>query len=144
MIGNVINCDGVTLVEKHFKTEPPVCKTYYNYVDHDNEEKKQFKRYSYIIPRKSNTVVTDKPHFRTCPSVLRELEQALQSPSVIYKKKVSMSDCLLEHQPVLIPRNKKKIANMQWLKIRLTHDALYNLHELSYDLGEFFHKIVIS
>lgn len=55
-----------------------------------------------------------------------------------------MSDCALEHQPVLIPRNRKQVANMQGLqrkKIRLTHDALYNLHELSYDLVDFVHRI---
>ena len=34
---------------KMLKTEPVVCKTYYTYVGH-NEERKEFKRYSYTIP----------------------------------------------------------------------------------------------
>ena len=144
---------------KMLKTEPVICKTYYNYIGPDNAERKQFRRYSYTIPSQNNhlmlvhykgddTVATDsgsKPHIRTCPSVLRELEQASQSPSVVYKKKVSKSDCPLEHQPVLVPRSSKQVANMQALqrqKTRLSHDALYNLHELSYDLQNFVHKIV--
>ena len=38
------------------------------------------------------------------------------------------------------PRNSKQIANLQQnerSKSRLTHDALYNLHELAYDLRPF-------
>lgn len=40
--------------------------------------------------------------------------------------------------------NRKQVANMQALhrqKFRLSHDALYNLHELAYDITEFVHKI---
>ena len=140
---------------------PCDCKTYYNYVGPNNEEKKQFRRYSYTIPSEcghltlvhykgDDSVVQQsdvgprKPFVRTCPSVLRELEQMSLSPSVVYKK-VSKSDCPLLHQPVLIPRNRKQVANMQAKlrqKIRLTHDALYNLHELSYVIDDFVHKIV--
>ncbi len=64
--------------------------------------------------------------------------------AVAFSYLVAMSDCALEHQPVLIPRNRKQVANMQGLqrkKIRLTHDALYNLHELSYDLVDFVQHI---
>ncbi len=75
------------------------------------------------------------PHVRTCPSVLRELKQSVKSPSVVYKNLISSSIALSQHQPVLLPRNTKQVANMQALrhqKIRLTHDALYNLlHELA-------------
>ena len=38
------------------------------------------------------------------------------------------------------PRNSKQIANLQQnerRKSQLTHDALYNLHELAYDLRPF-------
>ena len=137
------------------KTEPVVCKTYYTYVGH-NEERKEFKRYSYTIPSQEghltvihymgdDSVVESDPHVRTCPSILRELQQAVQSPSIVYKKQVSSSLCPLEHQPVLIPRNSKQVSNMQALqrqKIRLSHDALYNVHELTYDIPDFVHKIV--
>ena len=145
---------------KMLKTEPVICKTYYNYVDSNNEENKKFRRYVYTVPSSAkpltlihykgdNSVVENErehmPYVRTCPSVLKELQQTSQSPSVVYKKKVSISNCPLQHQPVLVPRNRKQVANFQALqrqKLRLSHDALYNLHELSYDLSEFIHKIV--
>ena len=77
--------------------------------------------------------------------MLRELQQATKSPSVVYKKHVSLCRCSLEHQPVLVPRNSKQVSNMQALqrqKIRLSHDAMYNLHEVAYDIPDFVHKIV--
>lgn len=39
---------------------------------------------------------------------------------------------------------RKQVANMQALnrqRFRISHDALYNLHELAYDMNEFVHKI---
>ena len=44
----------------------------------------------------------------------------------------------------LYPRNTKQVSNMQARvrqKFRLIHDALYNLHELAYDLDGFLAKI---
>ena len=73
------------------------------------------------------------------------MQQATQSPSVTYKKQVSSSPCQPQHQPVLVPRNSKQISNMQSLqkqKIRLSQDVLYNLHESTYDIPDFVHKIV--
>ena len=104
---------------KMLKTEPVVCKAYYTYVGH-NEERKEFKRYSYTILSQEghltvihymgdDSVVESDPHVRTCPSVLRELQQAVQSPSIVYKKQVSSSLSPLEHHPVLIPRNSKQV-----------------------------------
>lgn len=137
------------------KTEPVVCKTYYNYVSKD-EDRKEFKRYSFVIPSQEghltlvhykgdDSIVDHDLHVRTCPSVLRELQETIQSPSVVYKKSISSSLCSPQHQAVLIPRNSKQVSNMQSLqrqKIRLTHDAIYNLHELTYDIPEFVYKIV--
>lgn len=43
-----------------------------------------------------------------------------------------------------MPRNSKQIANIQYRerqKSRLSHDALYNLHEIAYDLDGFVTKI---
>ena len=116
---------------------------------------KEFKRYAYTISdRASNltlihykgddSIVNENPHVRTCGSVLRELENSTQSPSVVYKKKiVDCSSTMLS--PVLLPRNRKQVSNCQHLRrqaFRLSHDALYNLHELSYDIPDFVHKIV--
>ena len=46
---------------------------------------------------------------------------------------------------VLTPRNAKQVSNtlmIQRNRFRLTHDALYNLHELAYDLNGYVHKII--
>jgi len=48
-----------------------------------------------------------------------------------------------EEQPVLVPRNCKQIKNLQAKErqlSRLTHHALYNLHEIAYDMGDFVYK----
>lgn len=91
------------------------------------------------------TLARTKPHIRTCPSVLRDLEFSIKSPSNVYKDKISKCDSSIEHHMVLLPRNKKQVANMQaqqCQKLRLSHDALYNMHELAFDLDGFIHKIV--
>ena len=80
---------------------------------------KEFKRYAYTISdRASNltlthykgddSIVNENPHVRTCGSVLRELDNSTQSPSVVYKKKiVDCSSTMLS--PVLLPRNRKQV-----------------------------------
>ena len=63
------------------------------------------------------------------------------SPS---KQMVQASRCLPE-QPVLLPRNVMQIKNLQAKdrqSVRLTHDVLYNVHELAYDLKDFVYKII--
>ena len=63
---------------------------------------KEFKRYAYTISdRASNltlihykgddSIVNENLHVRTCSSVLRELENTTQSPSVVYNHKIA--DC---------------------------------------------------
>ncbi len=82
----------------------------------------------------------DQAHSRTCPSVLRSLPLH-DVPSNVYRSEI---DCQPQHQPVLKPRNTKQISNMQaWerQKFRLTHDALFNLHDLADDLDGFIAKI---
>ena len=90
--------------------------------------------------RHGNAKGSSQTFTRTCPSVLRNVEDLSDLPSNIYKREVGKSDCLSEHQPVLVPRNSKQVDNMQLQthqKFCLTHDALYNMHELAYDLGGF-------
>lgn len=88
----------------------------------------------------------NKCHFRTCPSVLKEIVEVNDNPSNIYKRTVSNPDpqCSSSLQSVLLPRNVKQVRNAQAQerqKVRLTHDALYNLHEIAYDLDGFVSKI---
>lgn len=58
---------------------------------------------------------------------------------------IQAPQCLPEEQPVLLPRNLKQVKNLQAKdrqSIRLSHDALYNVHELAYDLEDFVCKII--
>ena len=86
-----------------------------------------------------------KPFIRTCPSVISSVSAIQEKPSNVYKKMVHSSLCTPEQQPVLVPCNIKQIKNLQHKErqsTRLTHDAIYNLHELAYDLGDFVYKVI--
>jgi len=53
--------------------------------------------------------------------------------------------CLPDKQPVLAPRNPKQVSNLQAKErqlIHFTHDVLYNLHKIAYDLDGYVSKIV--
>ena len=50
------------------------------------------------------------------------------------------------HMTVLQPRNDKQVENIrtkQLQKHRISHDALYNLHEMAVDMPDFIHTIRI-
>ncbi len=132
-----------------------VIKTYYVFIAPDGLEKACFKRYAYTTSQTNrvlihykgdDSVVADsKPHIRTCPSILRELETTEIPPSVAYKKKIAASVPSVELQAIQLPRNQKQVRNLQSRfrqRLRISHDSLYNLHELSYDLDQFVHKII--
>lgn len=85
---------------------------------------------------------------RTCPSVLAELTSAHDLPSNIYKNAISkpVKGCPEELQQYYMPRNPRQIKNLQFKerqKCRLTQDAIYNIHELAYDLDGFV-KVIIT
>ena len=47
---------------------------------------------------------------------------------------------LSDLQPILVPRNVKQVHNAEaslMQEFRLSHDALYNLHEMAYDTSVF-------
>ena len=127
---------------------------------------KRFKRQAFFLidakqPRKAvllhylgdETIVIDFPHgnaktdqvfHRTCPSVLTDLASIRDHPGIIYKNAISSSGCPTEYQPALMPRNSRQVKNIQnrvRQKSRLTQDALYNIHELAYDLDGFVKTI---
>ena len=86
-----------------------------------------------------------KSHFRACPSVLKRVSEANDTPVNVYKKEISSGQgikCPSGLQRVSLPRNVKQIQAQKRQKFRLSHDALYNLHELAYDLNGFVHKTV--
>ena len=95
-------------------------------------------------PHGNSKLKGDRPYVRTCPSVLKKANEVQDVPSNVYKKMVAEVDCTSCHQPVLIPRDITQIKNLQARtkqKFQLTHDALYNLHELAYDIDDFVSKI---
>ncbi len=80
-----------------------------------------------------------QPYFRTCPSVLDSLRKRAEFPANVYKNVISSSN-VQSCDWTMKPRNTKQISNMQQSerqKSRLSHDALYNLHELAYDISPF-------
>lgn len=140
---------------KKLQTTPVIIKTYYVFVGPDGLENTFFKRYAYTTSQSSRVVIHYKgddsiaadvePHIRTCPSILRELETTALLPSVAYKKKIAASLPSAELQAIQLPRNQKQVRNLQSRfrqRLRISHDSLYNLHELSYDLDQFVHKII--
>ena len=79
---------------------------------------------------------------RSCPSVLADLSSIQDLPSNIYKSAIAKPpiECSSVQQSVWMPRNLRQIKNLQSKerqKSRLTRDALYNLHEIAYDLDGF-------
>ena len=77
-------------------------------------------------------------YHRICPSVVEKLKSL--NDLYVYKNVVSKSDCPSGHTPICMPRNSSHVANIQQKerqKFRLTHDAIYNLHELAYDLENY-------
>ena len=61
----------------------------------------------------------------------------------VYKSEVTEVPST-SHISVLSPRNSKQVENIrfkQMQKKRISHDALYNLHELALDMPEFIHLI---
>lgn len=74
------------------------------------------------------------------------MSETNDAPANVYKQEISSlgSKYSASLQPVCLPRNVKQIQNAQAQKrqkSRLSHDALYNLHEIAYDLNGFVHKI---
>ncbi len=78
---------------------------------------------------------------RTCPSVLSNLSSIKDFPYNVYKQCISSDTLPPQLKSSHNPRNSRQIINLQQAnrrrKNRLTKDAIYNLHEMAYDLGGF-------
>ena len=86
-----------------------------------------------------------REHIRTCPSVLKDLDDECvhSTTSKVYKSLVTKLPPT-SHIPVLQPRNSKQVENVRLRKLReqrISQDALYNLHELAIDMPRFIHLI---
>lgn len=126
-----------------------------------------FKRYAYqLMNDKSKTLiqycgdhtkVIDFPHgnmknhpeknfVRTCPSYLSTCKTLIETKTagVVYKKEVAGAACDDDSAPVYTPRNLKQLRNLRHKhlnQLRISHDTLYNLHEIAYDIPGFIWKI---
>ena len=82
-----------------------------------------------------------------CPLVIQSIKETnpAEFPSNVYKKEIATKGCCPALQPVLKPRNIRQVTNhmaIQRQKFRLSHDELYNIHEIALDLDGFVHKII--
>lgn len=87
----------------------------------------------------------DRAHVRTCPSLIKELTTKCQTctTSRVYKSAITTLPPV-PHMPVLHPRNSKQVENIRMNQLRthrISHDSLYNLHELALDIPTFIHAI---
>ena len=153
----------------------PVLKKSYFQLSTPEGPSKEFTRHSYqLIFCNTNItlihyignekVATDHPHgnwkhhqerhyIRTCPSVLYDLRQAcaVSIASKVYKSSVTkVSDETDDHLPVLQSRDQKQVLNVRMSALksqRISHDALYNLHELAIEISltssiQFGHTLI--
>ena len=147
------------------KKDPTMRKSYFQLHTPDGPSK-EFTRHAYeLIPYNGTTLIhyvenekavaafphgnvkknPERDYVRTCPSTLHNLEMASSSStaSKVYKAAVTKSS-LPTHISVLQSRNDKQIENLQIKQLqqkRISHDSLYNLHELAFDVPNFIHSI---
>ena len=72
-------------------------------------------------------------------------ECKIQRANVVYKQEVAQASATGNHVPTVLPRNLKQLQNFRFKhsqQSRLSRDDLYNLHEISYDINGFVHKII--
>ena len=65
--------------------------------------------------------------------------------SGVYKQEVAQASATGSHVPTVLPRNLKQLQNLRFKNLkqsRISRDDLYNLHEISYDINGFVHKII--
>ena len=86
-----------------------------------------------------------RPYNRICPSVIQSMKDSCKSdtPATVYREHITKVPPAT-HLAVLQPRNTRQVKNIRSAlqrQQRLSHDGLYNLHELAFDLPDFVHSI---
>ena len=150
---------------KHLPKKMPRVKKSYFYIDSVHGPSADFRRHAYELDPPNNLVLihylgdegaaVDFPHgnqqnesrnfVRTCPSLLGHIsaECSRSTTSKVYKSALTNLPPK-PHISVLLPRNSKQVENArmkQLRNMRISHDALYNLHELATDMPDFIHVI---
>ena len=100
------------------------------------------------FPHRSSSKENTQPFFRICPSYLKKCEYLLEGkkPNIVYKQEIATTNCNSKLAPVMTPRNLKQLRNLRFKSLnftRISRDALYNLHEIAFDLPNFVWKITI-
>ncbi len=145
----------------------PQLRKLYFVADTPSGPSKGVQRHAYqLLENKSITVVhylgdeaaaVDFPHrgakaedernfVRTCKSYLQECQEKCRhdKANMVYKREVAGMNCKPQNAPVQIPRNMKQLRNLRYKHLnqaRISRDALYNLHEIAYDVPGFTWKI---
>ena len=152
-------------VRKLPKRERAIKKTYF-VADTPNGPCREFMKHSYeLIPSNGYVLIhylgnetatcefahgnskhhLDRQYTRTCPSVLQSIENecTLSTTAKVYRKNIT-NQTPTSHLPVLQAQNSQQVENIRNKKLkeqRISHDSLYNLHEIALDMPEFVHKI---
>ena len=77
-----------------------------------------------------NTKHNPRNYMRTCPSVLRDIEDKSKTepPSKVYKKEVTVTSAIpMSHLPVLQPRNSKQVENARFKQCGASDCGLFSL-----------------
>lgn len=142
----------------------PLVKKFYFIIDTPQGPSTLFKRHAYQLIGKAEvtlvhyigdesigtnfphrgSVEADKTFIRTLPSYLNKCKDLIktQKPSKVYKKEVSEMGASSVTEK---PRNVKQLANLRYQHLqeqRISHDTMFNIHEIAYDIPQFIWKIM--
>ena len=101
--------------------------------------------YATDFPHGNSRGESQRPHSRTCASLMNSLKESCKygTAASVYRKHITDVPPTT-HLAVLQPRNARQVKNIRSTlqrQQRLSHDGLYNLHELALDLPNFIHTI---
>ena len=96
-------------------------------------------------PHGNAKIERDRPYTRTCPYVLKSLKKEckMTTATKAHRKHITYATPST-HLSVKQPPNTEHVKNVQskvLAKQRLSHDAIYNLHEIAIDIPDFIHVI---
>ena len=145
----------------------PAVKKRYFILDTENGPSESFRKevyqsidnqhYTIIHYMGDQSVISQFPHrnatkskrnfVRTCPSTMKKVAEECKThqASVVYKQEVAQARATSSQVPTVLPQNLKQLQNIHFKHLkqsRISRDDLYNLHEISYDIDGFVHKII--
>ena len=100
---------------------------------------------SYATWRISETVASVQLPLNAVFFCLAEVVSHDVTAAALYKKEVASMQGEPELVPVTTPRNMKELRNLHHKQLqlsRISHDDMYNLHEIAYDFPGYIHKII--